>query len=66
MWCGLFVALSAVLILIFHILTGFGNFVNQYFDNLQGCGLVVARITYLIYEIAVSMQLLVPALYWVG
>lgn len=66
MWCGLFVAVSAVGTLIFHILTGFGNFVDSFFNNLQGCGLVFARIIYLVYELGVTLQLLVPPLYWIG
>lgn len=65
-WCGLFVALSAAALLLFHILTGFGQFVNSFFQNLHGCGLTFARFIYLIYEIGVSLQLLVPALYWIG
>ena len=54
-WCGLFVAVSAVGTLIFHILTGFGNFVDSFFNNLQGCGLVFARFIYIVYELGVTL-----------
>lgn len=38
-WGALFVTLSAVGLLVFHILTGFGSYVDDFFRNLKGCGL---------------------------
>ncbi len=64
--CAFFVAISAVGLVVLHIRSGWGTHVDAFFGSLSGLSLCLTRAIYIIYELGVTLQLLVPAMYWIA